>query len=155
MPAQSDIVQRCTTLACEAHCEIILIFANGDRVIEYFWLVPLQPQRFWDHPFRGNRSLTIAVQNEALIACLQYGLGFLVGAHIHPHQRRAQRCAILVKCHNRAACSGIGHCIDSITANIRLFQADLRCCNEAGPPVFRILLRPRSDHKFCFIGLAM
>ena len=42
---RTDIVQM-HNARCEAHCEIILIFADGDCIIQYFWLVHFSHSAF-------------------------------------------------------------------------------------------------------------
>ena len=155
VPAQARIVERGAALASELQCQEILVLADRGRPGVDVRLVPLDPQRFRDHPFSRNGTVAVAVEFQAGIAGRQHVAGFLRGANIHPHQGRTQRIAVRVKRHYRAAGRRIGHRLDRIARQVCRRKGRPCRLAQAIPPVGRVLLGPSTRRELCLVRFGM
>ena len=127
MPPYARVVRARAVSFRQSKVHVVLIFAHFRRSIVHFSLVPFHPQRFRNHPLRGNRTFSVAVHPQRFrnlffvtrvvfvtpffpspfrtLGGVQNVLRFLrARAHVAPHDARIYRAlSVLLHKHHRAA----------------------------------------------------
>ena len=152
VPAHRHVVERGDPAAGQAPVDVVLVFAHAGRALEQLRLVALHPQGFRDHPLGRDRPAAVAVDAQRGIAARRDVGGFGGGAHIHPDHRRAQRRAICVHRHHRAAGGVHAQRDDLIGGGAGCRDRAAHRFAEAAPPVLRVLLGPARLGELRLIG---